>query len=106
MENVVWWSIYICVEYLKSQYCCMFDVILLLRKNNSIILQRNTEWNYSRRFPTCDEINTAFKDSEWWTAWYKGYYYSDVAGWHINESWGTNIRSVIMDKLNIDCYAE
>jgi len=53
-----------------------------------------------------DEINTAFKDSEWWTAWYKGYYYSDVEDWHVDESWGTNIRSVVMDKLNIDCYAE
>jgi len=52
-----------------------------------------------------DEINTAFKDSEWWSAWYKGYYYSDVKDWHIDESWGTDIRSVIMDKLNIDTYA-
>jgi hypothetical protein len=52
-----------------------------------------------------DEINTAFKDSKWWTAWYKGYYYSGVEDWHVNESWGTNIRSVIMDKLNIDTYA-
>jgi len=53
-----------------------------------------------------DEINIVFKDSEWWTAWYKGYYYSDVEDWHVDESWGTNIRSVVMDKLNIDCYAE
>jgi hypothetical protein len=53
-----------------------------------------------------DEINTAFKDSKWWAAWYKGHFNSHVATWHVDESWGTNIRSVVMDKLNIDCYAE
>jgi hypothetical protein len=52
-----------------------------------------------------DEINTAFKDSKWWTAWYKGYYYSGVETWHVDESWGTDVRPVIMDKLNIDTYA-
>lgn len=53
-----------------------------------------------------DEINKAFKESKWWTTWYKGCYYSDVETWHVDESWGTNIRSVVMDKLNIDCYKD
>ena len=53
-----------------------------------------------------DEINKAFKESKWWVAWYKGHHYSHVETWHVDESWGTNIRSVIMDRLNVDCYKD
>ena len=52
-----------------------------------------------------DEINKAFKESEWWITWYKGHFNSHVETWHVDESWGTSIRSVIMDRLNVDCYA-
>jgi hypothetical protein len=53
-----------------------------------------------------DEINKAFKESEWWSTWYKGHFNSHVETWHVDESWGTNIRSVIMDRLNIDTYKD
>ena len=53
-----------------------------------------------------DEINKAFKESKWWVAWYKGHHYSHVETWHVDESWGTNIRSVIMDRLNVDRYKD
>jgi hypothetical protein len=51
------------------------------------------------------EINKAFKDSDWWVSWYKGHFNSSVEEWHIDESFGTCISLDVLNKLNVELYA-